>query len=404
MKVRQYIFVSVAASLLAGCVDVPTTDGKARVFPAEIRFHAADGMKNRHDYQITGPTWESPHRHIGNTTFLVAPGGQVLADGQYEYALNEPAPYTSGTPVKLAFELDTDLLDEHEEAIDWQVRGVLRSQTDPGLPAIELFRSEGTVVTDGEKFPFVEVETDDLPDRVDLWTLELQWDLRAHGGSLLLEQEAVTRHTIPTLWRNPRGEAPRYKQAILWAARWGAGEWEGEEAKHDIALRMLEGIDGLGREGRSYGGFARPDRSLIEDRVDIYLDFERTACGEHRGIMMALVEYHGIDATWVWFKFRDEDETGYVEDHYDRYRTRLHTAVGREAKHWSYGDHIVVSVDGRIYDPTHITVQDSWEDYEDYMFQEYCRGGPLSDDCVPNPKGWADDGIHPRVIFAENYK
>jgi len=127
---------------------------------------------------------------------------------------------------------------------------------------------------------------------------------------------------------------------------------------------------------------------------------------------MALVETQGIDASWVWFKFPDPDDEDDAEHWhpgvYTHYRTREIAAVGRRAKRWVNTNHIVVQVNGRIYDPTYTVIKDSWAEYEDWMFTEYCKSDlrkPRDSECVPNPPGYEkSDDVHPLVLFADNYR
>lgn len=400
-----FSLISVALGL-ASCVDAPTGD-TPQLFPTSLELASAPGMDNRIDYEVTGPTWETPHRHITERVFATPLRPLLLPDGSFETSLNEPAPYVQGTPMLLRAEIGAAFTEEHDLEIAWSVEGTLRSTTDETIDPIRFFSENGVVERRDGVNPVITIATDDLPTRVDVWELDLAWKLESTLDGEPFFTAGKTKHTIPLLLQAPTEDAPRYKQAILWSSQWAAGEWDLDdpETKHQIAEKLTYGVRSLENLGRSYGSFPRPKRSLIEDRVDIYLDFERSACGEHRGILMALIEYQGFEASWIWFRFPEPDDAYYDPAGNNRYRTREITAVGRAPQRWSYSNHIIVQVDGRVYDPTHTIVKDSWQEYEDFMFAEYCRKDGESMDCVPNPPGFDDkDGIHPRIVFADNYK
>lgn len=402
--VRSTLFVAIVIATTA-CVDAPTGD-VVSLFPRAIELASVPDEENRIRYEITGPTWEDPHRTVGDLVHVAEELPRVLPDGTFAARLDEPAPYVRGSEMSIRATLGAAWNDDEDLDIEWSVVGHLRSKTDPTWPPRRIVEAEGIAGRREGVDPVVSFDTDPLPERVDLFELRLEWTLRGEGDVAIDEVEGVTVHTVPTLLGRPQHDAPSYKQPLLWAAEWAAGEWDADdpETRHEVARRLTLGIKGLERQGRSYGRFPRPDRDLIDDRIDVYLDFPRSACGEHRGLLMGLIEYHGIDASWVWFRFPQPGDEGYVSGGNDRYRTRPVEAVGRSARRWSFSNHIVVSVDGRIYDPTHTVFADSWQDYEDSMFDEYCRREGLGLRCVPNPPGYAEDGVHPRVIFADNYK
>lgn len=389
----------------SGCVDAPTGE-PSRIFPQAIELASAPNQANRHFYEITGPKWETPHRLVGEHVFTAPPRPRVEL-GEFEAITNEPAPYTRATPVLIRTRLGAAFAPERDMDIEWSVVGTLRSRTAPDLEPIEILRESGVAERRDSVEPTIELLTEELPSRVDVWDLELAWQFTSMVDDEEVGGAGSTTLVIPTLLADPVPDAPLYKQAVLWSSEWAAGDWDVDDpqTKHQIAERLTMGVRSLENQGRSYGAFPRPPRNLIEDRVDIFLDFERSACGEYRGVLMGLIEYHGIDASWVWFRFPEPDDDYFDPTENTHYRTRTITAVGRSARQWSYSNHIVVSVDGRIYDPTHTVIKDSWEEYEDWMFADYCRKDGEDLDCRTNPPGYvADDGIHPRVIFADNYK
>lgn len=409
---------------------IPFPGAEETAFPAAIRLSSAPGLNNRHTYEITQPPWGSPHRTIGDDiwrvwAYQVGDDGALVGD-----ALDEPAPFTRATPMTLGADLVWTGPDgELPDALDVHVEAVLRSTTSEGIE-VPILSTDTTVAarsevhfpddTAGVAFEVLSVQTDALPTRVDLWSLELIWTLTPmRDGEPTADAPRVsrTRHLVPTFLRDPNPDAPRYKRPMLWSAAFAAGEWDDEgdavaETEHRIAMAELEGVRSLADLGFRYGGFPRPPHGEFKDRVDLFLDFEQTACGEFRGIMMALVEYHGLDARWFWFRFPELDS-----EHFALYKTRDISAVGQPSGHWFNTNHIVVTVNGKVYDPTYTVYKESWQEYEDWMFERYCPGRdapcsedrwcsspPLSEDgCIDNPPGF-DRDWDLEAIDSDGYK
>ena len=417
--------------VLAGCGDAadlaapaPAQGEQLALYPAAVRFVDAAGLDNRHEFEITGPDWDSPHTLVSDEVWrsdgLLTPEGTVVP------TWSEPAPYTSGTPLRVLAPLVWRGSGEGPLQLTGIAALTLRSATDDAyvldlgtvafdVDAVESREEAGaTLIT----FEDAVVEAQ-LPRRVDLWSLDIDWSISTPGGP---STTVRSTHSIPTSWRNPIADAPLYRESVVWAARWAAGTWPDygpgdprtDEMQHLIALSELHGSRTLEDSGYSYGSFRRPPRDQIDDRVNVFLDFHRSACGEFRGLLMALIEFHGIDAHWIWFRF---PEPGV--DRYSFYKTRPVSAVGRETKNWYDTNHIIVGVGDRVYDPTYTVSKQSWQEYEDWMFEKYCRGRavpctgandwchrPPDDEdrtCIDNPPGWQQDG-HLEVIMADNYK
>lgn len=411
---RKLLAILSCLACLSGCADLAGDD--LTVFPSAIWFEDAPGLDNRHAYEITGPGWKAEHRIVTDRVWGTGLRPRTDVNGRVAPNFDEPAPYTAGTPMHLrarfdaAFAPDVDL-DAHVRAV-----GTLRSTTDPTIGVREILHWEDDIERTDGSFPMARIESAPLPRRVDVWELDIRWTVTSEVDT----QTFRTTHVVPTTWRDPMPDAPLYKRLLLWSSTWAAGEWTdagpGQQATadsiHRITSKLLYGTRTLEDKGRSYGRFPRPDRDRIDDRANVWLDFSRSACGEWRGALMALVETQGINASWVWFKFPDpddeDDEAYWHPGVYTHYRTREIAAVGRRARRWVNTNHIVVKVNGRIYDPTYTVIKDSWGEYEDWMFAEYCktdRARPRDRDCVPNPPGYdKGDDIHPRVIFADNYR
>lgn len=397
--VRSLLPALFLAATAASCVDNPHGE-PAEVFPAAIELIAPDGEGSRHHYEITGPTWQSPHRYVGDVVFATPARPQLHPDGTFEAAFSDPAPYTRNSRVRVRASIGAALAPSLIDGADWHIRGVLRSTTDETIEPLEILDAEG----DGL---LVDVTTKPLPSRVDLWELELTWALTVTADGVAKSTDGRTTHLIPTTFRDPREHAPRYRETFLWGAEFAAGEWDEDdpEAKYRVAEALTRGIRKLGDRGRSYGGFPRPPYDKTDNRAHVFIDFQRTACGEYRALLLALIELHGIDAKWSWFNFPEPDSKHWVKGQNTHYRTRIISAVGREAKPWMNTNHSVVRVDGRVYDPTYTVIKDSLEEYEDWMFVEYCRKRVDGYECQPNPKGWSFDGnLEPRVLHKQTFR
>lgn len=410
---------------MVGCGDAQPSEPELRevgvpvsVYPESVSLGDAPGLDNRHSYEITGPDWDAEHVYVADHVWTAT--GRILDDGVLQPSFDEPAPYTSRTPLSLSAPIVWRGSGEAPLTMPVELTAALRSTTDPERTVdfgrweleVELIEMEAAGDETVAWYAPAALLSDPLPARVDVWTLELTWVL----GD---ERPVVSRHTVPTSWRDPIPDAPLYKQSILWSSTWGAGDWphEGEaadEVEHLIALSQLHGSRTLETNGYSYGAFPRPPRDQIDDRVNVFLDFRRSACGEFRGLLMSLIEYQGIDAHWIWFRFPEASR-----NRYSFYKTRMISAVGRETKHWYDTNHIIVGVGDRVYDPTYTVSKQSWGEYEDWMFEKYCLGqaqacrgtnswchrAPADEEktCIDNPPGWQDDW-HLEVIIADNYK
>jgi hypothetical protein len=404
----------------------PPPEGEVlALYPAAVRFGSAPGLANRHAYEITGPGWDDAHVLMEDEVWRS--DGLQDSDGVLWPTLDEPAPYTRSTPMAISASLVWRGADSGPAVVSGSAHAVLYSTTEPALGPISLgeVEFEATAVASTYEDDRAVVEYGDvsfltgtLPDRVDLWRLEIRWVLRSDGSDV----ELTTNHQIPTSWRAPIPDAPLYREVVLWSAQWGAGEWEdygpndarSADMAHLISVSQLEGSRTLEDDGYSYGAFRRPPRDQIDDRVNVFLDFRRSACGEFRGLLMALIEFHGIDAYWIWFRFPELHP-----QKYSFYKTRMISAVGRETKNWYDTNHIIVGVGERVYDPTYTVHKSSWREYEDWMFEKYCLGAgtscsgsgawcrtPPEDEetrCIPNPPGWQDDWDL-EVVIADNYK
>jgi hypothetical protein len=424
MNHRITIILLTIFALLPACGG-EDTEVTTHLYPLSIEMRDAPNLDNRHAFEITGPDWETPHTKVSDEIWNAGAIGVVDGDLVRGLGLDEPAPYTQNTPINLRATFRWDAPDKaRPHTLQVQARGLLTSTTDAEREPIELFVVDqivpalrGSAPADSVKFSSLEVVTQALPARVDLWELTVHWTLSARRNGQPIEEahDLRTTHRIPTSWRGPTSDVRLYRETVLWSSIWAAGSWSDDQAHtadsiHQISKQLMQGVGSLGEYGYEYGTFNRPPKDDIEDRANVFLDFERSACGEFRGILMNLIEYHGIDAAWVWWKKNHDDD-----QKLGIYKTRKLAAVGRKAKHWFNTNHIVVTVNGRIYDPTYTVSKPSFEAYEDWIFVKYCRRASDfchgeceldADDrrrhCFDNPPGLEQGDFE--VIRGSNYR
>lgn len=377
-----YITTLVAIFAALAACGGEDTDATTHLYPLSVELRDAPGLDNRHAFEITGPHWETPHKTVGDEVWNAGAFGVIEGDQVRGLGLDEPAPYTQNTPMNLHATFRWDGDDPRPDELRVEARALLTSTTDTERAPIELFvidehvpADQVSMSDDAVEFSTLEVLTEPLPERIDLWELTIHWTLtpRAAGESIEAANEVQTVHRIPTSWRGPTSDVRLYRETVLWSSMWAAGDWSDDQEHtdasiHQISERLMQGVGTLGSYGYEYGTFDRPPKDQIEDRANVFLDFERSACGEFRGILMNLIEYHGINASWVWWKKSHDDD-----QKLGIYKTRKLAAVGRKAKHWWNTNHIVVTVNDRIYDPTYTVSKPSFADYEDWMFEKYCR-------------------------------
>lgn len=367
------ILAAASALLLLGAACGPATE-PVDLYVAALDLSSAPGLDNRFDYEVSGEDFDDPHVTVTDRVFVVeAERPEVdLDDGRRLIAgFDEPAPYLQGTPMALAASFGA-AAGVDVARFDVSVQGTLRSTTDPDWPARALVQASASL--DGAA-P-LEVVTDALPERVDVFELELAWTLAPADCKVgaCAETELVTRHLVPTTWRAPREEAPRYRRAMLWSSAFAAGEWvagaDPKETELAIARAVLEGYATLDETaGKSYGGFPRPEYDGEVDGVDVWLDFPRSACGEQKFAVMAMIEYQGIDAKWGVLEFLDPGP-----DRLSQYVTYEVPALGRDPEVWYHTNHAFAVVHGHIFDGTYDRYAPTVAEYEDGLFAKFCYG------------------------------
>lgn len=366
------------------------------LYVAAIDFTSSAGANNRIDYEISGGEFDAPHVVVGDRVFVVEdPEPRVdVQDGRRLIAdFDEPAPYVRRVPMRLRVTLGATA-EAAARAIDYSVQGVLRSETEPSRAELPVLVASGSA----EVGVPVELVTDDLPSRVDLYTLELIWTLRPAGCEECLAETLSTRHLVPTTWRQPIDEAPRYRRTLVWSAKFAAGEWpEGDRADESelaLARAILDGFATLDEEGKSYGAFPRPQYDGTVDAVDVWIDFPRSACGELKHGLQAMIEYQGVDAQWGVLEFLS---TG--TDRYSQYETYEVVALGRQPQVWYQTNHAFVVVKGRVLDPTYHGYAETVADYEDQLFRRFCYG---KEEPCRNASDWCNHPPEPERHCIDN--
>lgn len=387
----RWVFTALWAATLTAC-------GEAKVpvdlFVASIDFVNDPALNNRYDYEISGHDFDDEHTLVQGRVFSVeGPQGWVLThQGRRLIAdFDEPAPHRRQTPMSL--EVRWGQAPELQASkVVVAVQGELRSTTAPTMPALPVLSYDGEVDLNAP----LTLVTQDLPSRVDLYTLVLSWQLSPADCVADCEPRTFeTHHAIPTFLRDPRPEVPRYKRMMLWSASFGAGQWidgpDPAETERAISMAMLEGFATLHEaEGKSYGAFPRPTYDGQVDGVDVWLDFPRSACGEFKFGLMALIEYQGIDAQWGVLEFLNPGS-----DHFSQYATYDVPALGRDSRVWYHTNHAFTVVNGEVFDPTYNGYAPSYAEYEDQLFAKFCYG---QDEPCNTTADWCDDppedGVH----------
>ena len=378
------------------------------VYPTQIDFLAGESGARIHHVR-TGPDWTSPDVAVGETAYRSAAAvwsevGRLRGD-----ELDEPVAYVAGSVAVLEVELYVEAPGRVTlEAVTESRHAEPGEQTHVG-------RAELAVSAAGAQA--VSLTTTPLSDVVDVLDLFLVYRHEDPQGAVT---RVETVHPVALAWAPPIDGTPVYERTMLWASEWSAGtpsravlEQDAiESVENEIAGRMLEGVWALGERGYRYGSFDRPKEK--DNQAHVFLDFRTAACGEFRGVLLALNEYHGVEANWVMMSFR-KPSTGKLS----MYETRELPGVGTEPKVWRFWNHVAVEVNGQVYDPSYGLYAPDWNTYEDDLFASYCYGEdvkckgsekwckrPRAEGlCVDNPAGFdpADPKMGMEVWRGEKY-
>ncbi len=382
-------FLLLAAWLVCGCAR-PQPD----IFPRQIECLAVAPTDRIHHVR-TGPDWESPDLSVGDVCYrsnavIWAEVSRLAGD-----ALHAPVAYVAGA--QAVFNIDLELGQPGRVVLEASAQS---RHVEPGS-MMRLAREEYVAEKAGKLA--VTLSTAPLPDVVDVLDLYLTYRLETADGKVT---RVETHHPLALSWDTPIAGTPVYERTMMWASEWAAGtkakkaltEAERSDAENTIARAMLDGVWALGDEGYRYGPFDRPKEK--DNQAHVFLDFRTAACGEFRGVLLALNEYHGVEANWVMMSFRKP-----AKDKLSMYETRELPGVGTEPKVWRFWNHVAVEVNGRVYDPSYGLYAPDWNTYEDDLFARYCygedvkcKGGenwckrPRAEGlCVDNPAGFDEN-------------
>ena len=358
-------------------------------------------------YQTTGPTWNDDNILIEDRLWELSDSDQV-SPGTLDAARSEMAVYCSGA---------TPVITVHPS---WQKQSAPQpgTYTFSGVLITEeiripLFFAQGELEIKGDSYLPVEIWTDPLAAHTaGLFDLEIEHTYQLSGPVSNQPLSRISRHRFAQTWRCPLPGTPLYKQIIEWGCAWiqGYHDDQGEITENTLAAQLLEAMGKLSEQGYRYGPFGRPDNP--PDRAEVFLDFKQSACGEFRGFFMALLETQGIDANWLWFWFSEPSS-----QRYSMYQTREIAALGTDSQIWRYSDHIVVEVNGVVYDPTYLVTRPDADTYEDFMFASFCYGedrhcqhandwctipGGPHGICIVNPQGFSE-AVGPNRFRGEDY-
>jgi len=356
-------------------------------------------------YKITGPTWDTPNVEVNERLFELV-DGTLNERGELVPEVLHLAAYASGSTAAITL-TPAWRGDGEPPAGTYRFTGVLTASDGTELPWFDV---AGALAPAEGGYSPIAFEAAPLPAAT-----ARVWEL-AFTHSYTVDGRTYT-HThyqeLAQTWRAPLPGTPLYQQILRWGGEWidGAVEDQGEPTENQLAETLLFGMNALADLGYRYGPFPRP--SNITDRAEVFLDFKQSACGEFRGFYMALVETQGIDANWLWFWFNQPSSTWY-----SMYETIVIAALGRTSQVWRYQDHIVVEVNGVVYDPTYVVTKADATAYEDFMFARFCYGedeacrhasdwctipGGPQGVCIDNPPGH-DPDIGPGRFRGEDYR
>jgi len=312
-------------------------------------------------YEITGPDWDTPNVAVGDTLVV---SGQARVDGDVVLPeRNWMAAYASDATPLLTFQPAWSGPGETAPEGTYQLRGTL---VDSAGVELELFSAQGALASLEGSYAPIPVTAVQLPhDTAKVYTLVIEHTYTTGEATY----HRVTNTEFAQVWRAPLPNTKLYQQIIRWGSSWIDAHVEdlGEPTENQIADLLLLSLPKLVPLGYRYGSLVRP--VPYTNKAEVFLDYKQSACGEFYGFFMDLVETQGIDANYLIFMFPNP-----TPDWYSMYQTIDIAALGRESKVWRYGDHGLTEVNGRVYDPTYLLIKENADEYEDYLFANFCYG------------------------------
>ena len=407
MKKTIFLYLAALFAISASSCD-GDSDGFTRVDSPIVTSQVAFTGEGRIHYTVTGPTWDDPNIDVGDVVFRdprdVDDSGYLTSSHDYLAA------YVSGATPVIEITPQWQSPEPAPSDIQYDITAVLYWHGDP---VMELGEVSGTLDASGDGFePITITAATALPVLTAReYEAEISYKYTVSGTTYSFS----TRHILVTTWKAPVEGTPLYGKILRWGAEWLDNHFPdtGPGMENQIAERLLKGMASLADLGYRYGPFPRPSWEEIKDRAEVFLDFKQSACGEFRGFFMALVESQGIDANWLWFWFNEPSSTAY-----SMYETIYIAALGTEPQVWRYQDHIVVEVNGVVYDPTYLVIAPDADTYEDFMFARFCYGedrpcqtasdwctlpGGPQGICTDNPPGYVE-GVSPHRFRGDDYK
>ncbi len=354
---------------------------------------------------ISKPRWTAPDLDVEEVVLSL--GTPTLDEGGQLYPeLGVAAVYTSGsTPVVTL----TPLWRANEglpEEGTYTIKGTLIDAAGTPFP---LFAVAGELALD--QLGYVPIQTTCTPLKpytAKLYTLRIESTYTIPSGTF---HTTTNTHFITTL-RAPLPGVPLLERVLRWSAMFIDGTYEEDSNAtwQRVAEKLFAGLEYVESLGHRYGGFPRPQKNYRG--VEVFLDFPTKACGEMARFFMAMVESHGIDANKATYNFIHPSPT--TTSMYETYDI---PAMGTSSTVWRYQNHAVVEVNGRVYDPTYMTINDDVVAHEDWLFERFCYGeetpcggsngwctipsGPQGI-CIPNQPGFVE-GESPSVLRYETY-
>jgi hypothetical protein len=339
--------------------------------------------------EITSIRWKAPDLEVKEKTIEVGSAHFNIDTKHLIPEFNEMAAYCSdSTPVVTFFPASRGI-DPPLDAT-YSIKGKLISSSNEETTVFDI---SGELTIEATGYAPLTVTLPKLPTATaKLYSMEITSNYTISGETYT----TITTSDFAQVYRCPIPGTPLYERIIRWGCSWIDASIEdlGQETENQLAQTLLMGMYNLEPLGYRYGPFPRP--SDFVDRAGVFLDFPQSACGEMRGFYMALVESQGIDANWLWFWFNQPSS-----QEYSMYQTIMIPALGTNEMIWRYSDHIVVQVNGKVYDPTYLVSAESADEYEDYMFASFCYGEDES--CGRSSSNWCTFPDGPQGICTENH-
>ena len=340
----------------------------------------------RINYTITGPVWNSPNKLINEVVWEFG-DGNINSKNKMNPEISEMIAYCSGSAPIIEIYPST-LKNNNTFTAKYKFTGNLKDENNK---FIKLFEVKGSLETNENGYKPIIINSSNLPElSASNYNLIIMHYYEINNAGI----ERISEHPLTITWKCPLHRVPIYKKILVWGADWLNGFYEdkGEKTENELAEKLLFSMSSLADLGYRYGPLSRP--SNPDNWTEVFLDTLQSACGEFRAFFMALVETQGIDANWLFFNFRNPSSNWY-----SMYQTIEIAALGRETKVWNHANHIVVEVNGIVYDPTYLITKPNADEFEDYLFSSFCYG---EDWYCKTANDWCTHKNGPQNICTDN--